>query len=188
MQETWVPSLIRGDPMYQEATEPMCRNDWAHVLQLLKLSSPKARALLQEMPMQWEAHATQLEKSPWSNEDPEQPINKQNYKNKIKSLKKREKELNGGQQSCTLRPFGPRIPSYLRLKGKDTWFTSSGTPGENSQYESRRGEGWRVLQEMQSPALWAMKSDMLSTGASIPAPWEGVGRELFTTNFLIIED
>lgn len=130
----------------------------------------------------------QPEKAHVSNEDPEQPINKQNYKNKIKSLKKREKELNGGQQSCTLRPFGPRIPSYLRLKGKDTWFTSRGTPGENSQYESRRGEGWRVLQEMQSPALWAMKSDMLGTGASIPAPWEGVGRELFTTNFLIIED
>ena len=58
----------------------------AHVLHLLKSWSPRARALQQEKPLQWEACTPQLEssprwlqleKSPWGNEDPVQPkINK----------------------------------------------------------------------------------------------------------------
>ena len=44
--------------------------------QLLKPGPPRARAQQQEKPPQWEACTLQLEKSPWSNEDPAQPKNK----------------------------------------------------------------------------------------------------------------
>ena len=53
--------------------------------QLLKPWGPRAHAMQQEKPLQWEAHvqlgsrphSPQLEKSLWSNKDPEQPkINK----------------------------------------------------------------------------------------------------------------
>ena len=85
MQETQVWSLVWEDPTCSGATKPMCHNYgacalepgshnyWAHMLQLLKPVCPKAHALQQEKPPQWEACVPQLEKSPSSNEDPAQP-------------------------------------------------------------------------------------------------------------------
>ena len=56
----------------------LCPRAWepehgAHMLQLLKPMCPKAFALQQEKPLQREACAPQLEKSPSSSEDPAQP-------------------------------------------------------------------------------------------------------------------
>ena len=48
------------------ALEPGSHNCWAHVKQLLKPSCPRACALQQEKPLQWEAGAPQLESSPCS--------------------------------------------------------------------------------------------------------------------------
>ena len=67
--------------------EPRSRNSWAHLWQILKSILPRALALQEEKPRQWEAcssqpesksHSLQLEKSPCSNQDPVQPpqINK----------------------------------------------------------------------------------------------------------------
>ena len=70
MQGTWVWALVREDPTCCRATKPVCNNYWAcvlepmshnywaHVLQLLK-PAPRARALQQEKPPQWEAHTPQ---------------------------------------------------------------------------------------------------------------------------------
>ena len=99
MQETWVRSLGREDPMCHRATKPVCHdywacalepwshNYWAHVLQPLKPTCPRSHAPQQEKLLQREVHATQvessprslqLEKSPCSNEDSAQTkINKQ---------------------------------------------------------------------------------------------------------------
>ena len=98
MQETWVESLIRDNPICHRATkpvrhscwacalEPTSHTYWAHVPQLLKSECPGARALQQEKPPQWKACAQQLENSPQRpqlekslciSEDPAQPkINK----------------------------------------------------------------------------------------------------------------
>ena len=46
------------------ALEPKSRNYWAHVLQLLKPVCPKAQALQEEKPPQWEACTLLLESSP----------------------------------------------------------------------------------------------------------------------------
>ena len=83
MQGTRVWALVQEDPTCRGAAKPMRHNDWAcalepvshnywaHVLQLLKPVCSRARALQQEKPLQWEAHAPQssphslqLEKSP----------------------------------------------------------------------------------------------------------------------------
>ena len=93
MQETWVQSLIQEDPACCRATNPVCHSYWvcvlqprshkqcAYVPQLLKPTSPRARAQHQEKSPQWEACAPQLEsslcsphleKSPCSHDDPEQ--------------------------------------------------------------------------------------------------------------------
>ena len=61
MQRTWIWSLIWEDPTVHKATEPMHHNYWAWVPQLLKPMQPRARALQQEKPLQWEAWALQLE-------------------------------------------------------------------------------------------------------------------------------
>ena len=109
-QETWVQSLIWGDPICREGTmlmpnywpcapEPRSHNYWVHVLQLPKPKSPRAHALQQEKPPQWTAGTEQLESSPslrqlekslCSNEDSAQPkINKlKNYKKEEKSIHK----------------------------------------------------------------------------------------------------
>ena len=55
MQGTQVRSLLREDPTCRRATKPERHNYWAHVPQLLKPTHPKARALQQEKPPQWEA-------------------------------------------------------------------------------------------------------------------------------------
>ena len=70
------------------APEPGSCNYWAHVPQLLK---PRAQALQQEKPPQWEARAAQesspcslqLEKSPCSNHDPAQPKINKYFKTKL---------------------------------------------------------------------------------------------------------
>ena len=79
MQETWVRSLIWKDTTCRGAAESMCQNFWwtyaletrthdywARVLQLLKLTLPRARALQQGKPPQREAWAPQRESSPHS--------------------------------------------------------------------------------------------------------------------------
>ena len=58
MQEAWVRSLFQEDPTCLRATKPRSCNYWAH--------ARKARALQQEKPSQWEAHAPHLESSPSS--------------------------------------------------------------------------------------------------------------------------
>ena len=60
MQETWVQSLIQEDPTCHEANNPVHHNYRAYVPQLL---SSCAHGLQQEKPLQWEAHAVQLESS-----------------------------------------------------------------------------------------------------------------------------
>ena len=50
----------------------MPQSNQIHVLQLLKPVSPRARALQQEKPPQWEACALQLQETLFINEDPEQ--------------------------------------------------------------------------------------------------------------------
>ena len=93
MQKTWVQSLIQEDPTCCRATKPVCHNYWvcvpqpmshkycAYVPQLLKPTSPRARAQQREKSPQWEACAPQLEngpcspqleKSPHSHDDPEE--------------------------------------------------------------------------------------------------------------------
>ena len=46
--------------------EPKSCNFWAHVLQLLKPAGPRAHALQQEKPPQWETRTPQLESRPHS--------------------------------------------------------------------------------------------------------------------------
>ena len=70
LQSQWghVPQLLS----LSVALEPGSYNYGAHVLQLLKSASPRAHALQQEKPPQWEALVLQLEKSP-HNKDPVWP-------------------------------------------------------------------------------------------------------------------
>ena len=56
MQETQVQSLVREDSTCHQDAKPMYHNYCAH--------QPRAGALQQEKPPQWEAHAPQLESSP----------------------------------------------------------------------------------------------------------------------------
>ena len=94
MQETGVRYLSQEDPTWHRAAKPECHNYracalepvsysyWAHAPQLRKPVCPRARALQYEKPLQWEAHApqlesgpclSQLEKSPHNNKDSVQP-------------------------------------------------------------------------------------------------------------------
>ena len=58
MRGTWVWFLVQEDSTCCRATKPMHRNYWACVLQLRPMH-PRACALQQEKPPQWEAHAPQ---------------------------------------------------------------------------------------------------------------------------------
>ena len=71
MQGTQALSLVREDPTCHGATKPVRHNYWAHVPQLLSPRAtttgahvPRARALQQEKPPQWEAHAPQQRVAP----------------------------------------------------------------------------------------------------------------------------
>ena len=89
MQETWVPSLIWEDPTWHGAATLVCHNYWAcalepgnrnygaHVPQLLKPKHPRARALQQEKPPQWEANTPQLESSPHFPQLEKKPVQQQ---------------------------------------------------------------------------------------------------------------
>ena len=59
MQRTWIWSLIQEDSTCHRATT--CHKYWACVLRLLMAGHAIACALQQEKPLQWEAHAPQLE-------------------------------------------------------------------------------------------------------------------------------
>ena len=75
MQGIQVPSLVREDPTWPRATEPVghnysacalehpSSNYRAQSLQLLKLTSSRARGLQQGKPLQWEARTPQGGKS-----------------------------------------------------------------------------------------------------------------------------
>ena len=83
-KETQVQFLIREDPKCRGGTKSVHHNCWActHLgTTAPEPTSPRARALQQETPLQWEACAPQLESSPCllhleksshSNEDPAQ--------------------------------------------------------------------------------------------------------------------
>ena len=76
MQEMWVWSLVWEDSTCHEANKPVRHNYWVHalepvshnywapVLRLLKPRHPRAHALQQEKPSQWEACAPQTEEDP----------------------------------------------------------------------------------------------------------------------------
>ena len=78
MQETQIRPLIWEEPTgrwtakrmhhtyWACALEPRSCNSWAHLPRLLKPVHPRACALPQEEPPQWEAQALQLESSPGS--------------------------------------------------------------------------------------------------------------------------
>ena len=72
-QEYWsgCQGLLRACPL-----EAGNHSYWAHMLQPLQPGPSRARALQQEKPPPWEAHAPQLQKSPSSSENPLQPKNK----------------------------------------------------------------------------------------------------------------
>ena len=64
MQGIWVQALVREDPTCRGATKPVCQNYWACEPQLLspratttEVRAPRARALKQEKPPQWEARS-----------------------------------------------------------------------------------------------------------------------------------
>ena len=75
MQKIQVQSLVQEDPWCCGAAEPKHHNCWlsalepgncsfwAHMLQLLKSVCPRAHALKQDKPLQWEAVELQLESS-----------------------------------------------------------------------------------------------------------------------------
>ena len=97
MQGTQVQSLVRKDSTCRGAAKPMRHNYWACALEPASHNywacAPRARALQQEKPSQWKAHAQQERVAPahrrkpaHSNKEPTQPwINKlinNNLKNK----------------------------------------------------------------------------------------------------------
>ena len=66
MQETWVQSLVWEDSIRRGASKSVHHNFQACASQLLspcavttEACAPRARALQQEKPLQWEAHAPQ---------------------------------------------------------------------------------------------------------------------------------
>ena len=136
MQGTQVWFLVREDPVSYEAMEPTCHSYWACALERRNCNygacRPRAHALQQENPPQWETCAPQpesspcslqLEKTPCSNKYPVRP-----KRNKI--IKKDEeyywKTISGRRSSswhseiwrawlgCILPPLGWNLrPSQL---------------------------------------------------------------------------
>ena len=76
MQGTRVRALVPEDPTCHGATKPMCHNSqacalepashnyWAHIATTTEARAPRARALQQEKPPQWEAPAPQQRVAP----------------------------------------------------------------------------------------------------------------------------
>ena len=76
MQGTLVRALVREDPTCHGATKPVHHNYWACTLEpashnywspratTTEARTPRARALQQEKPPQWEAHAPQQRVAP----------------------------------------------------------------------------------------------------------------------------
>ena len=86
MQGTRIQSLVREDTTCHRSAKPMCHNYWACALEPERhnywAQARRARAPLQEKPLQWEAHAPQRRVAPScrnyrkparSNKDPMQP-------------------------------------------------------------------------------------------------------------------
>ena len=107
-QETEVQSLARevptclraSNPVHHScwacAPEPRSHSHWAHVQQLLKPKCPRAPALQQEKPPQWEAHTLQRRAAPahrsWRKA---QPAMKSRHSQKEKKKKKFLRVLRG---------------------------------------------------------------------------------------------
>ena len=146
MHGTWVRALAWEDPTCHRATKPMhhnywattqlspralepvSHNYWACVPQLLKPACPRARALQQEKPPQWEArtqqqrvaHARRNQRKPaHSNGDPTQP--KIKIKNKLKRKKKDILEPILQPIVCTSHSPTPILPLPPFSTGKH-WF------------------------------------------------------------------
>ena len=68
MQGTQVRALVWEDPTCHGATKPVHHNYWACTLEPVSHNywarTPRARALQQEKPLQWEAHALQRRAAP----------------------------------------------------------------------------------------------------------------------------
>ena len=92
MQGTRVRALVQEDPTCHRATKPVCHNYWSPHTTTTEACMPRAGALQQEKPLQWEACALQrrvaparhnLRKPTHSNKDPTQPKILKNKINKI---------------------------------------------------------------------------------------------------------
>ena len=59
VQGTQVPSLVQENSARQGAAGNQAHSHWVHMPKPLKPACPKARALKQEKPLQWEAHSPQ---------------------------------------------------------------------------------------------------------------------------------
>ena len=115
MQETRVQSLIWEDPTCHGATKPVHHNCWTSALEPIESCCPRAHALQQEKPQQWEAHAVQwtagpsllqLEKAHTQQRKPSTAkINKIIYKkiktNDYQGLVERGWWIGGIQRTCT---------------------------------------------------------------------------------------
>ena len=68
MQGTWVQALVQEDPTCRRATKPVHHNYWARALDPRATTTearvPRACALQQEKPPQWEACAPQWRVAP----------------------------------------------------------------------------------------------------------------------------
>ena len=68
MQGTRVRALVREDPARRGATKPMCHNYWAYALEPAShkywACVPRAHALQQKKPLQWEDCAPQRRVAP----------------------------------------------------------------------------------------------------------------------------
>ena len=124
MQKTQVRSLIQDDPTCRGTAKLMCFNYWAsalelrsnygaHTPQLGEPTCPRACALRQEKPPQWEActpliessRSPQLEKSPCCNED--------RVQSKMKNFFFFKKGIRSDQSLSRVRLFAtPWIPAH----------------------------------------------------------------------------
>ena len=159
MQETQVRSLIQEDSTCPGTPTPLChnywtcclepgkRNDWAHVLQLLKPASYIPPALQPEKPPQWEAHTPQprssprlpqLEKACAQQQRPSPAKNKYNYflRKDTQQEALQKQPVAGGRETClscsrlavllkitgsTLTHPEPRNPLESFREDADTW-------------------------------------------------------------------
>ena len=102
MQGTQVWALVWEDPTCRGATKPVCHNYWACALEPAShgywAHVPRARALQQEKPLQWEAHALQRRVAPaWPTRESRRAATKtqrsQKFKEKKNPIKRKKKKI-----------------------------------------------------------------------------------------------